>query len=126
MRRILLWIFLLAFAGVVIAAERPDWATHKFAGTPDKVFDAAKTAIAGQHHEVKDADAASHTVKFHVGTTAWSWGYNMVLKVEAEPGGGSTVTVDIDRSGGKSVSWGSGSKEVKKIFAHMEEMLGKG
>lgn len=47
----------------------------------------------------------------------------MVLRVEPSENGGAAVVVDIDRSGGKAVSWGSGTKEVRKIFAEMETYL---
>lgn len=61
-------------------------------------------------------DEANHTAEFHVGTTAWSWGYNMELTVTALDESHSRVVIGISRSGGKAVSWGSGKKEVLKIF----------
>jgi hypothetical protein len=35
----------------------------------------------------------------------------------------SQVMIGISRSGGKTVSWGSGKKEVQKIFAGMDARL---
>lgn len=113
---------LLLFASAS-AADRPDWAQRSFAAPPDRVYQAAKAALTAEHHEVKEEDPAAHVLRFHIGTTAWSWGYNMVLRVEPSENGGAAVVVDIDRSGGKAVSWGSGTKEVRKIFAEMETYL---
>jgi hypothetical protein len=64
-------------------------------------------------------------VTFHVGMTAWSWGYNMVLKVAPTADNGSDVSVETARSGGKAVSWGSGKKEVGKIFDGIQHNLAK-
>ncbi|MGB9463746.1 MAG: sulfur transferase domain-containing protein, partial [Candidatus Acidiferrum sp.] len=89
------------------------------------MFAAALTSIAAQHHEVKSKDAANRLVTFHVGITAWSWGYNMILKVAPGENSTSDVSVEIARSGGKAVSWGSGKKEVQKIFNEIEKELAK-
>jgi uncharacterized protein (TIGR01244 family) len=64
-------------------------------------------------------------VTFHVGITAWSWGYNMILKVAPGENNTSAVSVEVARSGGKAVSWGSGKKEVQKIFSGIEKELAK-
>jgi hypothetical protein len=49
----------------------------------------------------------------------------MVLKVAPAEINSSNVSIEIARSGGKAVSWGSGKKEVLKIFAGIEKELAK-
>jgi hypothetical protein len=107
------------------AAPAPDWSKRAFSAPPGEVFAAALKSIAAQHHEVKSKDEASKVISFHVGTTAWSWGYNMVLKVASGENNASNVSIEIARSGGKTVSWGSGKKEVQKIFEGIEKELAK-
>jgi hypothetical protein len=104
------------------AADVPDWANAKFSQPPDKVYKLALESIERQKHRIDSQDEKNHTIKFHVGTTAWSWGYNMVLTVKPD-GTGSVCETTIDRSGGKAVSWGSGKKEVEKIYRWMNEQL---
>jgi hypothetical protein len=122
--RVLTVGFILA-AGAAGDEPAPEWAKRTFAAPPDSVFAAALKSIAVQKHEVKSKDEANRTVNFHVGTTAWSWGYNMILKVESADNKSSSVSIDIARSGGKTVSWGSGKKEVLKIFDGIEKELGR-
>lgn len=64
-------------------------------------------------------------MEFRVGTTAWSWGCNMRLTVTAIDDAHSQVVIGISRSGGKAMSWGSGKKEVSKIFAGIDNQLGQ-
>jgi hypothetical protein len=124
MSRLLTVTLLLALAvGVAADEQAPDWSKKTFNAPPDRVFAAALKSIAVQHHEVKTKDDASMVVTFHVGMTAWSWGYNMSLKVVPGANNGSDVSVEIARSGGKAVSWGSGKKEVLKIFAGIDKEL---
>ncbi len=111
--------------GVVADELAPDWSKKTFAAPPDQVFVAALKSIAAQNHEVKSKDEVTKVISFHVGTTAWSWGYNMVLKVVPADNNSSNVSIEIARSGGKAVSWGSGKKEVLKIFAGIEKDLVK-
>ena len=118
-------VALVFAAGVAGDEPAPEWTKRTFAAPPDRVFEAALKSIAVQKHEVKSKDETNRTVKFHVGITAWSWGYNMILKVESADNKSSDVSVDIERSGGKAVSWGSGKKEVLKIFNGIEKELGK-
>ena len=113
---------LLISAAMASAAEEPEWAHAKFSQPPDKVFKVALESIERQKHRVEMQNEKDRTIKFHVGTTAWSWGYNMVLTVKPD-GTGSVCDVAIDRSGGKAVSWGSGKKEVEKIYHWMNEQL---
>jgi hypothetical protein len=121
MLRILCCCLLLSIC--VQAAERPEWATRTFTGSAADVFLAARASVLEQRHTITGDDVAAGTLHFHVGTSAWSWGYSMVLKVEEMKPGESSVSIDIDRSGGKAVSWGSGSKEVRKIFAGIDSRL---
>jgi hypothetical protein len=118
-------IFALAGATLAVSQTAPDWSKKTFAAPPDQVFAAALNSISAQHHEIKSKDPASGTVTFHVGTTAWSWGYNMILKVAPAADNGSDVSVEIARSGGKAVSWGSGKKEVVKIFDGIQSELAR-
>jgi len=121
----LLAVALILAASVAADESAPDWSKKTFAAPPDRVFAAALKSIEAQHHEVKSIDDATKLITFHVGMTAWSWGYNMVLKVVASANNGSDVSIEIARSGGKAVSWGSGKKEVLKIFAGIDKELTK-
>lgn len=108
---------------LLVAEETPDWARREFAAPADKVFAAALRSIQTQKHEVKWKDDSLRIVEFHVGTTAWSWGYNMRLTVMPLDKERSQVELAIARSGGKTFSWGKGSKEVKKILAGIDAEL---
>jgi hypothetical protein len=105
------------------AQPAPDWSKRTFSAPPAEVFAAALKSIAAQRHEVKSKDEANKVVSFHVGTTAWSWGYNMIMKVVSGENNASNVSIEIARSGGKTVSWGSGRKEVLKILEGIEKEL---
>jgi hypothetical protein len=118
-------VFALTVATLGVCQTAPDWSKRTFAAPPDQVFAAALNSISAQHHEVNSKDPASGTVTFHVGMTAWSWGYNMILKVAPAADNGSDVSVEIARSGGKAVSWGSGKKEVVKIFDGIQSELAR-
>jgi hypothetical protein len=98
----------------------PSWAVREYGYPPKLVYPAALQSIQMQKHEVQANDEKTHTVDFHVGTTAWSWGYNMRLVITPIAGDRSKVTVGVLRSGGKVFSWGSGKKEVSKIFAGID------
>jgi hypothetical protein len=119
---VLLVPFLLLIGGA-IAQDSPDWAKRDFSAPADRVFAAALRSIQEQHHEVKSKDDGNRTVDFHVGTTAWSWGYNMRLAVTRIDEAHARAVVEISRSGGKAVSWGSGKKEVAKILAGIDADL---
>ncbi len=121
----LLALALILAASAAADETAPDWSKKTFAAPPERVFAAALKSIAAQHHEVKSIDDATKSITSHVGMTAWSWGYNMVLKVVASANNGSDVSIEIARSGGKAVSWGSGKKEVLKIFSGVEKELAK-
>ena len=113
----------LLLSMTVFGEEPPDWAKRDYSGSVDQVFAAALSSIQEQHHEVKSKDDVHHSVDFHVGTTAWSWGYNMTLTTTPVENGAVRVIVGISRSGGKAVSWGSGKKEVRKILAGIDAVL---
>jgi hypothetical protein len=118
-------VFLILASSVPADEPAPEWSKRTFSAPTDRVFAAALKSIAAQHHEVKSKDEVNRVVSFHVGTTAWSWGYNMILKVVSAEDNSSNVSIEIERSGGKAVSWGSGKKEVQKIFAGIEKELAK-
>jgi hypothetical protein len=118
-------VFLILASSVPADEPAPEWSKRTFSAPADRVFAAALKSIEAQHHEVKSKDETNGVVSFHVGTTAWSWGYNMILKVVPAENNSSDVSIEIARSGGKAVSWGSGKKEVKKIFAGIEKELAK-
>jgi hypothetical protein len=113
----------LSLAPAVIGQEAPDWARRDYPTSADQVFAAALISIQEQHHEVKSKDDVSRTVDFHVGTTAWSWGYNMRLTVTTIDESHARAIVGISRSGGKALSWGSGKKEVRKVLAGIDAEL---
>jgi hypothetical protein len=118
-------VFLILASSVPADEPAPEWSKRTFSAPADRVFAGALKSIEAQHHEVKSKDEANRVVNFHVGTTAWSWGYNMILKVVSAENNSSDVSIEIARSGGKAVSWGSGKKEVQKIFAGIEKELAK-
>jgi hypothetical protein len=120
-----LTIFLILASSGYADEPAPEWSKKTFSAPADRVFAAAMKSIEAQHHEVKSKDDANKVVNFHVGITAWSWGYNMILKVIPAENNTSNVSIEIERSGGKAVSWGSGKKEVLKIFAGIEKELAK-
>ena len=124
-RAFLLAIFALTAATLAVCQTAPDWSKRTFTAPPEQVYAAALNSISAQHHEINSKDPASGTVTFHVGMTAWSWGYNMILKVAPAADNGSDVSVEIARSGGKAVSWGSGKKEVVKIFDGIQSELAR-
>ena len=119
-RHALLVVFTTMICAVSVAAQ--DWKQKQFLASADDVYQAAVKVI-GLHHEIKSKDPDNRLIKFHVGTTAWSWGYNMGLSVEPQSDSTSLAKVAIEKSGGPAFSWGSGKKEVDKIFRWIEEEL---
>ncbi len=111
---------LVLLVAAACAQEAPDWAKRDYDVPASQVYVAALKSIQVQKHEVQSKDAQAFTVDFHVGITAWSWGYNMRLVVTPVNEKRSTATIGILRSGGKAFSWGSGRKEVRKIFAGID------
>ncbi|PYV10681.1 MAG: hypothetical protein DMG23_06860, partial [Acidobacteria bacterium] len=61
--------------------------------------------------------------RFHIGTTAWSWGYNVGLTVEPAGDKTSEGRVAIEKTGGAVFSWGSGKKEINKLWGWIEEEI---
>jgi hypothetical protein len=106
----------------VVAEEPPDWAKRDYAVPADQVYTAALTAIVMQQHQVK-LETGKNTLTFHVGVTAWSRGYDMELTVTPIDDSHTRVVVGVSRSGGKTFSWGSGQKEVRKILDGIEKEL---
>jgi hypothetical protein len=119
---ILLFCFAVVVATAAFTQEIPDWAKRDFAAPADQVHAAALASILAQRHELK-GNPDGNTITFHVGTTSWSWGYNMELTITAIDETHSHVVIGIARSGGKTFSWGSGQKEVKKIFDGIDREL---
>jgi hypothetical protein len=107
-----LTVFLILSSSGSADESAPDWSKKTFSAPADRVFAAALKSMEAQHHEVKSKDDTNKVVSFHVGVTAWPWGYNMILKVVSSEDNTSNVSIEIERSGGKAVSWGSGKKEV--------------
>lgn len=99
-----------------------DWRSRTFAAPPEGVFQAAEKAVL-RKYRVEYNDPDRRVIRFHVGTTAWSWGYNMNLTVEPTEAGGSIARVEVEKSGGPVLSWGSGGKEVTQIFQWMDQEL---
>src|SRR4051812_13171344 len=125
MRKTLRTSFVLALLlsisiSTAIAQQQPapDWATRTFNAPAEQVFAAALRSIQQQKHEVKATDQKRMQVTFHVGTTAWAWGYNMMLTVDPATDSSAKVFIAVlAKSGGGALSWGSGKKEVRKVFA---------
>jgi hypothetical protein len=65
---------ILLLAAVAWGSDQ-DWRQHQFSASPDTVYQAAVKVI-GLHHSIQSKDPETRTIRFHVGTTAWSWGYN--------------------------------------------------
>ena len=120
MRRVGLAAIGITLLPLLLSAQ--DWTTKRFASPANDVYKSAVKVIA-LHHEIKSKDPENRVVRFHVGTTAWSWGYNMGLSVEPQSNGTSLVKVATEKSGGPAFSWGSGKKEVLKIYRWMENDL---
>lgn len=112
----------LGITTLSLVASAQDWRTKRFASPADDVYKSAVRVI-GLHHEIESKDPENRAVRFHVGTTAWSWGYNIGLVVEPQANGTSLAKVAIEKSGGPALSWGSGKKEVLKIFRWIEDDL---
>ena len=104
----------------IVSAQ--DWTNKRYASPADEVYKAAVKVIA-LHHEILSKDTEIRVIRFHIGTTAWSWGYNVGLSVEPQSNGTSLVKVAIEKSGGPALSWGSGKKEMLKIFGWIEDDL---
>lgn len=117
-------VIFVALATLVFAGRLPgqDWTSKRFAFPADDVYKSAVRVIS-LHYEIKFKDAENRVIRFHVGTTAWSWGYNMGLTVQPQANGTSLVRVAIEKSGGPAFSWSSGKKEVLKIYRWMEDDL---
>jgi hypothetical protein len=126
-RRFKLFLIIIALAPILLAEQAPDWAVREYAAPADRVFAAALRSIQQQKHEVKNVDHQRRQVVFHVGMTALSRGYNMMLSVDAIDAAHSKVVVAVQsKSGGKAFSWGSGKKEVRKILGGIDAEIATG
>jgi hypothetical protein len=127
MRRtlVIVGVLVCSFSTARIAiADDEAWKKHTVRASPDATFDAALRVIS-QHHEVKESNKGLHIIRFHVGTTSWSWGYNMTASIEPFGSDTAKITMSIEKSGGPALSWGSGKKEVGKIFKWIDQELSK-
>ena len=115
-------LFVLGITTLSFVASAQDWRTKQFASPADDVYKSAVRVVA-LHHEIESKDPENRVVRFHIGTTAWSWGYNVGLQVVPQQNGTSLVKVAIEKSGGPVFSWGSGQKESLKIFRWMGDDL---
>lgn len=122
-RAFLFFLGAVLLAAMVVAQDTPDWAMREYAASASQVYAAALKSIAIQKHEIKTKNDQTFSVDFHVGITAWSWGYNMRLNVTPLGDDRSKVVVGVLRSGGKAFSWGSGHKEVAKILGGIDADL---
>jgi hypothetical protein len=115
-------LIIVGFAIFCLPLGAQDWTSRRFFSSADDVYRSAVKAIA-LRHDIKSNDRVGRVIEFHVGTTAWSWGYNMRLSVESESDKTSIVRLEIKKSGGRVLSWGSGRKEAFKIYRWMEADL---
>lgn len=111
----ILLLAVCAFAG-------GDWHKEGFAAPAGEVYLVAKKVVS-EHYRLESSDDKNLILRFHIGTTAWSWGYNVNLTVEPTGAHTSQVTAAIEKSGGPVFSWGSGKKEVRKLWHWMHEEL---
>jgi hypothetical protein len=123
-RKLVLAVSMLTWyvSNTSLVVAQDEWKTATFAASLDSVYQAAEKAIA-KKHEVKSKDPTLRINRFHVGTTAWSWGYNMNMTIEDAGNGMARAAVEIEKSGGAALSWGSRKKEVQKIFDQMRKEL---
>jgi hypothetical protein len=110
----------LAFA--VCSFAESDWQREGFTAPAEDVYRIAKKVVS-EHYRLESSDDKNLTLRFHIGTTAWSWGYNVNLTVESTGAGTSQASVAIEKSGGPVFSWGSGKKEIRKVWHWMHEEL---
>ena len=103
-------------------ANAQGWTQHKYSASPDEVYRAAVKVIE-LHHGIKSKDPDNRIIRFHIGMTSWSYGYNIGLSVEPERAGTSIAKTSIEKSGGPAFSRGSGKKEIQKIFKWIDEEL---
>lgn len=120
MKNLISLVVLISCPSVFLSAQQ--WTTRRFDAPPDQVYKAAVRVIA-LHHDIMSKEPEIRNVRFHIGTTALSWGYNVGLSVEPRSDGTSVAKVAIEKSGGPVFSRGSGKKEILKIFRWMEEDL---
>jgi hypothetical protein len=99
-----------------------DWRREGFTSPADQVYRSAKKVIS-EHYRLESSDEQGRTLRFHIGTTAWSWGYNVNLTVESKGPDISEAWVAIEKSGGPTFSWGSGKKESGKIWRWIHDDL---
>jgi len=100
-RSLLSVVAFLCLSVAMLGQEVPDWAKRTYSASIDQVFAAALRSIQEQHHEVQSKDDTNHNVEFHVGTTAWSWGYHMRLTASAVGNGQVQVGVEVSRLAAK-------------------------
>src|SRR2546427_514814 len=112
----------LGSGSVLVAAD--DWTRVGFTASAAEVYRAAKTVIQ-QHYELKSVDDERRIIRFHIGTTAWSWGYNVSLTDDPTGKDACEAWVALEKSGGPVFSWGRGKKEVKNIWVWIHDELYK-
>jgi hypothetical protein len=104
-------------------AQNGDWRVRRFNATADQCYLAAERAITN-HHEVVFQEPKLRVIRYEIGVTSLAWGYRMALRIEPTPGGqGCIATHEVDVKGGPVLSWGRGKKEVRQVYARMEEEL---
>jgi hypothetical protein len=117
-------VALILAAGVAADGQLPDWSKRTFSAPADRVFAAALQSIAAHHHKVTSTDEVNKVVGFHVGMTAWVWGYDMVLRVAPGEKNTSSVSIEIAPHN-RDAFGGSGQKEVRKILDGISKALAK-
>ena len=106
----------------------PDWSRKDFTASSDRVFAAALKAISEAHYELRNQDEQTKVITFTTGRTAWSWGYNMTLKISPAQSNTSQVSIEVVRlrgPQGKVSLVASGKKEVQKVLSGIEKELAK-
>lgn len=121
-----LCLFTVAVLSVLIPplSAGGNWREHGFTAPADEVYLAAKKVV-NEHYGLKTTDDKNRTLRFHIGTTAWSWGYNVGLTIEPTGEKTSQALVAIEKTGGPVFSWGSAKKEIKNLWGWIDEDLYK-
>ncbi len=93
---------LIALLSVTASAqEKPDWSPRIFAAPPTAAYHAAELTVA-RHYKIESREPDLGIINFHVGVTAFSWGYSISLRVEPSGQDHFLVSVEIERAGGES------------------------
>jgi hypothetical protein len=116
---------LLFIASGSAIGDDNSWTKQTFHASPDAVFSAARIAIS-KHHDITDIDLEHRTIYFRVGYSLFEWRYSMIASVESSGGESTVLTIIVDKSKRPSFSWGTGKREIRRIFKWTDHELAAG